>query len=822
MRANGSEPAEAQQMLLMLDQVPVILELLESSDVTDRAEGVADLAALVERPGTHIPLLAQYLRESGAVELLCELLREPDRTPLVVETSQHTLLVLGNLCSTAVDPDAALTKEVIGSCGVMVVLTPHLLAPEVLTQMYTAGLVQNLCTDGVLAEQAVREGVARQLEKLLRSVRRGGAGRTLRRLSLGRMKSRAEDRLFDFCSGALTNISNHSDKVQAKRVHDVQKRRSVFSSAAADSPELQGFRLHGQARSAVAWRRQGIQHALISKLQGGETRDARNGLEEVKERVERRLDLSAVPAGTAAGEVTMETPRELREHAEADARAEEAARARAEAQAARAEAAMADAEVAVAEAAAVASESSSQLRRQSSRMAKPKAESAAKARSRAEAAARAEAEAAARARARAAAEERERIEAERAEAKAKADAEAKARADSAAKKRARAAAAAAEAEAKATAAAAAAAEALEGGGEPPKPSLRELVATTRQVLGAVIETPVLTGALLSKPPFRFLHDIVSEVTRATGFAEGLYDEEELSAANVNDKKSKEMYLVKIVKCVEVVLGEPVDVRPGKIVCGFEPENTNLFLQALARAATSGVDSSKAVTTSLAQLGLFAAAEKVKLGLRMTRILGTTAPSPAPAPATPPPPAPAREPSPEPVAEVKEELGAHGRMGGNALAAQFVQSMREARGAAAIKGAITANTAANRMVTGLRSRQLAGAEADEVSEELEAEEPSPAAVMGASREVLCKNRGGGVLPQRGEERPKGRPPVPTSPAAYNAALDAIAAIDGDPSADSSDGGKRAGARGEDERRRADAKGVKEARMRGAYAAASPAR
>eukprot|EP00965_Chrysotila_dentata_P134462 4446975-Pleurochrysis_carterae.AAC.1 len=58
------------------------------------------------------------------------------------------------------------------------------------------------------------------------------------------------------------------------------------------------------------------------------------------------------------------------------------------------------------------------------------------------------------------------------------------------------------------------------------------VLETQAALGAIIRRPKLTPALLQKPPFRFLHDIVTETTKATGFADGLYEGDELQSAKI--------------------------------------------------------------------------------------------------------------------------------------------------------------------------------------------------------------------------------------------------------------------------------------------------
>ncbi|CAN0446975.1 unnamed protein product, partial [Ectocarpus sp. 12 AP-2014] len=108
----------------------------------------------------------------------------------------------------------------------------------------------------------------------------------------------------------------------------------------------------------------------------------------------------------------------------------------------------------------------------------------------------------------------------------------------------------------------------------------------------LFQKPRLSEKLLSKAPFRFLHDVISAVTASTGFAAGLYSGEELDSGSVKDKGSKIAYLDKIIALVGICSGHDIDVRPSKVVAGLEPEGTNALLTVRRWGGWEGKTSSR--------------------------------------------------------------------------------------------------------------------------------------------------------------------------------------------------------------------------------------
>lgn len=121
---------------------------------------------------------------------------------------------------------------------------------------------------------------------------------------------------------------------------------------------------------------------------------------------------------------------------------------------------------------------------------------------------------------------------------------------------------------------------------------------TAEMYEQLFSKPKMTEKLLSRPPFRYIHDIFTATMEATGFGTGLYSDDELNAKAIKDKDAKINFLEKLIALVQLAMGEEVGVRSSKIVAGQEAEQTNIFLQALYTVATSGVDSGPIVAQIL--------------------------------------------------------------------------------------------------------------------------------------------------------------------------------------------------------------------------------
>ncbi|XP_026494302.2 TRAF3-interacting protein 1 [Vanessa tameamea] len=121
-----------------------------------------------------------------------------------------------------------------------------------------------------------------------------------------------------------------------------------------------------------------------------------------------------------------------------------------------------------------------------------------------------------------------------------------------------------------------------------------IIKATQVSLGKYVKRPPLNDKLLKKPPFRFLHDIITTVLKSTGFFKGLFEDEELISDNVKDREGKILFLTKIISVVGTTTGKSLTVKPSKIVAGQEPDKTNELLQCLAFALDNKLSSDEAV------------------------------------------------------------------------------------------------------------------------------------------------------------------------------------------------------------------------------------
>lgn len=81
--------------------------------------------------------------------------------------------------------------------------------------------------------------------------------------------------------------------------------------------------------------------------------------------------------------------------------------------------------------------------------------------------------------------------------------------------------------------------------------MEDLIPEVKLKINSLITKPHMSEKLLMKPPFRYLHDIITAIIQTTGFAEGLYTIEEMDSANVKEKEIKIAYLEKIFHIVGI-------------------------------------------------------------------------------------------------------------------------------------------------------------------------------------------------------------------------------------------------------------------------------
>mmetsp|Transcript_38414 Transcript_38414/g.80496 ORF Transcript_38414/g.80496 Transcript_38414/m.80496 type:complete len:518 (-) Transcript_38414:702-2255(-) len=115
----------------------------------------------------------------------------------------------------------------------------------------------------------------------------------------------------------------------------------------------------------------------------------------------------------------------------------------------------------------------------------------------------------------------------------------------------------------------------------------EDIEQTRVIVSRIVTKPKCSDKLLNKPPFRFIHDLIMAIGKATQFDFcQIFSDDELVSSNVKEKHSKIQFLEKLVNFIEATLESSIHVKPSKIISGLEPERTRYLLQMFTLIATT--------------------------------------------------------------------------------------------------------------------------------------------------------------------------------------------------------------------------------------------
>ena len=100
----------------------------------------------------------------------------------------------------------------------------------------------------------------------------------------------------------------------------------------------------------------------------------------------------------------------------------------------------------------------------------------------------------------------------------------------------------------------------------------------------------MTEKFLTKPPPRYVFDIIMNTMAATGFPKGIFSEDELNVKYFDENPQNKVEIFqKAIDITKIVLNEKFEIKAKNILRGDEADKTNYFLQCFGKAATSGKD-----------------------------------------------------------------------------------------------------------------------------------------------------------------------------------------------------------------------------------------
>ncbi|EQC31848.1 hypothetical protein, variant 1 [Saprolegnia diclina VS20] len=110
----------------------------------------------------------------------------------------------------------------------------------------------------------------------------------------------------------------------------------------------------------------------------------------------------------------------------------------------------------------------------------------------------------------------------------------------------------------------------------------------------LLKSPQIPTKLFSRPPVRFLHDVITQVAVNTGYGKDVFFEKDRDYSQLTEKKDKVEYLLKVLQLVQTTFQGVLEVKAtdANILAGKEPEQTmqllGLFcLGAIQHVATHG-------------------------------------------------------------------------------------------------------------------------------------------------------------------------------------------------------------------------------------------